>query len=58
MMDCKKTLQEAEGDIEKAVELLRVKLGNKVGTLADRETTEGPVHRRPGARRRVARENP
>jgi elongation factor Ts len=43
MMDCKKTLQEAEGDIEKAVELLRVKLGNKVGKLADRETTEGTV---------------
>jgi elongation factor Ts len=43
MMDCKKTLQEADGDIEKAVELLRVKLGNKVGKLADRETTEGTV---------------
>jgi elongation factor Ts len=43
MMDCKKTLTEAEGDIEKAVELLRVKLGNKVGKLADRETTEGTV---------------
>lgn len=43
MMDCKKTLQEADGDIEKAVELLRVKLGNKVGKLADRETSEGTV---------------
>jgi elongation factor Ts len=43
MMDCKKTLQEADGDIEKAVELLRVKLGNKVGKLAGRETSEGTV---------------
>ncbi|WP_210493064.1 translation elongation factor Ts [Patulibacter sp. SYSU D01012] len=43
MMDCKKALQEAEGDLEKAVELLRVKLGNKVGKLADREAAEGTV---------------
>jgi elongation factor Ts len=43
MMDCKKALQEAEGDIDKAVEILRVKLGNKVGKLADREVSEGTV---------------
>jgi elongation factor Ts len=43
MMDCKKALQEADGDIEKAVEILRVKLGNKVGKLADREAAEGTV---------------
>jgi len=43
MMDCKKALQETEGDIDKAVELLRVKLGNKVGKLADREAAEGTV---------------
>ncbi|EHN10457.1 Translation elongation factor Ts [Patulibacter medicamentivorans] len=43
MMDCKKALQETDGDIDKAVELLRVKLGNKVGKLADREAAEGTV---------------
>jgi elongation factor Ts len=43
MMDCKKALQEAEGDIDKAVEVLRVKLGNKVGKLADRDASEGTV---------------
>ncbi len=43
MMDCKKALQEAEGDLDKAVEILRVKLGNKVGKLADREVSEGTV---------------
>lgn len=43
MMDCKKALQEADGDLEKAVEILRVKLGNKVGKLADREAAEGTV---------------
>ncbi|MGE4428530.1 MAG: translation elongation factor Ts [Solirubrobacteraceae bacterium] len=43
MMDCKKALQEADGDQEKAVELLRVKLGNKVGKLAGREAAEGTV---------------
>lgn len=43
MMDCKKALQEAEGDIDKAVEILRVKLGNKVGKLADRDASEGTV---------------
>jgi elongation factor Ts len=43
MMDCKKALQESEGDLDKAVEILRVKLGNKVGKLADREVSEGTV---------------
>jgi elongation factor Ts len=43
MMDCKKALQETDGDLDKAVELLRVKLGNKVGKLADREAAEGTV---------------
>lgn len=43
MMDCKKALVEAEGDFEKAVELLRKK-GQKVSAKrADRETTEGVV---------------
>jgi elongation factor Ts len=43
MMDCKKALEEAGGDMEKAVELLRVKMGNKLGKLADREAGEGTV---------------
>jgi elongation factor Ts len=43
MMDCKKALTETDGDIDKAVELLRVKLGSKVGKLADREAAEGTV---------------
>jgi len=43
MMDCKSALEEAGGDMEKAVELIRVKMGNKVGKLAGRETSEGTV---------------
>ena len=43
MMDCKKALSETEGDVEKAVELLRVKLGDKALKLGGRETTEGTV---------------
>lgn len=43
MMDCKKALTEANGDFEKAVELLRKK-GQKVSaSRADRETSEGVV---------------
>src|SRR3954447_15344438 len=43
MMDCKNALVEAGGDLDKAQELLRVKMGNKLGKLAGRETTEGTV---------------
>src|SRR3954466_7236548 len=43
MMDCKNALTETDGDIDKAVELLRVKMGNKIGKLADREAAEGTV---------------
>jgi elongation factor Ts len=43
MMDCKAALQEAGGDFDKAVEIIRVKMGNKVGKLAGRETSEGTV---------------
>ncbi|WP_205698408.1 translation elongation factor Ts [Conexibacter sp. SYSU D00693] len=43
MMDCKKALQEADGDFEKAVEILKVQMGNKLGKLAGRETAEGTV---------------
>ena len=43
MMDCKKALEEAGGDMEKAVDILRVKMGNKLGKLADREAGEGTI---------------
>ncbi len=43
MMDCKTALQEADGDMDKAVEILRVRMGNKIGKLADRTATEGTV---------------
>jgi elongation factor Ts len=43
MMDCKRALEEADGDMDKAVEILRVKMGNKLGKLADREAAEGTV---------------
>ena len=41
MMECKKALTEADGNMEKAEELLRVKLGNKAGKAASRITAEG-----------------
>ncbi|HEX5286134.1 MAG TPA: translation elongation factor Ts [Polaromonas sp.] len=43
MMECKKALTEAQGDFEKAEEILRVKLGNKAGKAASRITAEGVV---------------
>jgi elongation factor Ts len=43
MMDCKSALQEAGGDIEKAVEILRVKGAAKAEKLGAREATEGTV---------------
>jgi elongation factor Ts len=43
MMDCKRALQETDGDLDAAVELLRVQLGSKIGKLAGREATEGTV---------------
>jgi elongation factor Ts len=43
MMECKKALTEAEGNMEKAEELLRVKLGSKAGKAAARVTAEGVV---------------
>ena len=43
MMDCKKALEETGGDIEKAVELLRVRLGDKALKMGGREATEGVV---------------
>jgi elongation factor Ts len=43
MMDCKKALEETSGDIDKAIELLRVRLGDKAMKVGDREATEGTV---------------
>ena len=43
MMECKRALTEAEGNMDKAEELLRVKLGNKAGKAAARITAEGVV---------------
>ncbi|EKZ95525.1 MAG: elongation factor Ts [Burkholderiaceae bacterium] len=43
MMECKKALTEADGDLGKAEELLRVKLGNKASKAASRVTAEGIV---------------
>ena len=43
MMECKRALTEAEGDMVKAEELLRVKLGSKAGKAAARITAEGVV---------------
>jgi elongation factor Ts len=43
MMECKRALTEAEGDMERAEELLRVKLGSKAGKAASRVTAEGVI---------------
>ncbi|MDG0856068.1 translation elongation factor Ts [Roseateles puraquae] len=43
MMECKKALTEADGDLARAEEILRVKLGNKAGKAASRITAEGVV---------------
>jgi elongation factor Ts len=43
MMDCKKALTEAAGDIDQAIEILRVKQGKKVQDLGERVATEGTV---------------
>ena len=43
MMECKRALTEAEGDMAKAEEILRVKLGTKAGKAASRVTAEGVV---------------
>jgi elongation factor Ts len=43
MMDCKNALGETGGDVDKAVELLRVRLGDKALKMGGREATEGTV---------------
>ncbi|TFW10350.1 elongation factor Ts [Oxalobacteraceae bacterium OM1] len=43
MMECKKALTEADGDMGRAEEILRVKLGNKASKAASRIAAEGVV---------------
>lgn len=43
MMECKKALTEAEGNMDKAEEILRVKLGNKASKKSGRIAAEGTV---------------
>ncbi len=43
MMECKRALTEAAGDMDKAEEILRVKLGNKASKAASRVAAEGVV---------------
>jgi elongation factor Ts len=43
MMDCKKALSEAGGDMQKAEEILRVRFGNKAAKSAGRVAAEGVV---------------
>jgi elongation factor Ts len=44
LLDVKKALDEAQGNIEEATTILRKKLGNKIDKLASRATKEGLVH--------------
>ena len=43
MMECKKALVEANGDLAKAEELLRIRLGNKASKASSRTAAEGIV---------------
>jgi elongation factor Ts len=43
MMDCKKALTDADGDVEKAIELLRVKQGKRIEDRGERVASEGTV---------------
>lgn len=43
MMECKKALTEADGNLDKAEEILRIKLGNKASKAASRVAAEGVV---------------
>ena len=43
MMDCKKALEESDGDFDKAVEFLRIKGAKDVGKRAERTTANGLV---------------
>src|SRR6185369_16773427 len=54
MMECKKALTEAVGDMAKAEEILRVKLGNKASKAAARVAAEGIVGIHVSADRKLA----
>ena len=43
MMDCKQALGESDGDVDKAIEILRLKQGKKIQDLGERTATEGTV---------------
>jgi elongation factor Ts len=43
MMDCKRALTEALGDVDKAIEILRLQQGKKIQDLGERTATEGTV---------------
>ena len=43
MMDCKKALEEAAGDFDKAIEILRIKGAKDVGKRAERSASEGLI---------------
>jgi elongation factor Ts len=43
MMDCKKALTESGGDVEKAIEILRVKQGKRIEDRGERKASEGTV---------------
>jgi len=43
MSDCKKALEEADGDMDKAADIARAKFGAKMATRTDRESTEGRI---------------
>jgi elongation factor Ts len=52
MMDCKKALAESGGNVEEAIEILRVKQGKKIQDLGERTATEGTIQAyiHPGAK--------
>jgi elongation factor Ts len=52
MMDCKQALAESGGDVDKAIEILRLKQGKKIQDLGERTATEGTVQAyiHPGAK--------
>ena len=43
MIDCKKALEETDGDFDKAVEILRIKGAKDVGKRAERNASEGLI---------------
>jgi elongation factor Ts len=43
MMDCKKALTESGGDVDKAIEILRVKQGKRIEDRGERVATEGTI---------------